>query len=172
MSTIKIAKLTNQKSYRQSPEYVLVFLILPRWLTVVTVIGWWSLSLSSSAYTTLFLAFLDGPFRWGSSPSSSSDWICFCLKGRLRRWEDLNVAALTRLRPRMTAENRRIFGLFCKARHEQFLSRATLFAKTGVYRQTFLGNLGLVAAVMLNKIWGAFPPYAERDTAPFPAERA
>jgi hypothetical protein len=73
-------------------------------------------------------------------------------QGCLRRWEDLNVAALTRLRPRMTAENRRIFGLFCKARHEQFLSRATLFAKTGVYRQTFLGNLGLVAAVVLNKI--------------------
>jgi glycosyltransferase involved in cell wall biosynthesis len=73
-------------------------------------------------------------------------------QGRLRRWEDLNVAGLTRLRPRMTAENRRIFGLFCKARHEPFLPRATLFAKAGVYRQTFLGNLGLIAAVVLNKI--------------------
>jgi glycosyltransferase involved in cell wall biosynthesis len=73
-------------------------------------------------------------------------------QGRFRHWEDLNVAALTRLRPRMTAENQRIFGLFCKARHEPLLRRATIFAQAGVYRQTLLGNLGLVAAVVLNKI--------------------
>src|SRR5258707_624976 len=73
-------------------------------------------------------------------------------QGRFRHWEDLNVAALTRLRPRMTAENQRIFGLFCKARHEPLLRRATIFRQAGVYRQTLLGNLGLVAAVVLNKI--------------------
>jgi glycosyltransferase involved in cell wall biosynthesis len=73
-------------------------------------------------------------------------------QGRFRHWEDLNVAALTRLRPRMSAENRRIFDLFRRARHEPLLRRATIFAQTGVYRQTTLGNLGLVAAVVLNKI--------------------
>jgi glycosyltransferase involved in cell wall biosynthesis len=73
-------------------------------------------------------------------------------QGRFRHWEDLNVAALTRLRPRMRAENQRILGLFCKARHERLLRRATIFAQAGVYRQTMFGNLGLVAAVMLNKI--------------------
>jgi glycosyltransferase involved in cell wall biosynthesis len=73
-------------------------------------------------------------------------------QGRFRYWEDLNVAALTRLRPRMSAENRRIFDLFRKARHEPLLRRATIFAQTGVYRQTTLGNLGLVAAMVLNKI--------------------
>jgi glycosyltransferase involved in cell wall biosynthesis len=73
-------------------------------------------------------------------------------KGRFRHWEDLIVAALTRLRPRMNAENRRIFDLFRKARHEPLLRRATIFAQSGVYRQTTLGNLGLVAAVVLNKI--------------------
>ncbi len=73
-------------------------------------------------------------------------------KGRFRHWEDLNVAALARLRPRMSAENRRIFDLFRKARHEPLLRRATIFAQSGVYRQTALGNLGLVAAVVLNKI--------------------
>jgi glycosyltransferase involved in cell wall biosynthesis len=73
-------------------------------------------------------------------------------QGRFRHWEDLNVAALTRLRPRMGAENRRISDLFCKARHEPLLRRATIFAQTGVYRQTLLGNLGLVAAVVLKKI--------------------
>ena len=73
-------------------------------------------------------------------------------QGRFRHWADLNVVALTRLRPRMSAENRRIFDLFRKARHEPLLRRATMFARSGVYRQTFLGNLGLAAAVVLNKI--------------------
>jgi len=73
-------------------------------------------------------------------------------QGRFRHWEDLNVAALTRLRPRMSAENQRIFDLFRRARYERLLRRATIFAQTGVYRQTTLGNLGLAAAVVLNKI--------------------
>jgi glycosyltransferase involved in cell wall biosynthesis len=62
-------------------------------------------------------------------------------QGRFRHWEDLNVAALTRLRPRMSAENRRIFDLFRKARHEPLLRRATIFAQSGVYRRILLGNL-------------------------------
>jgi glycosyltransferase involved in cell wall biosynthesis len=73
-------------------------------------------------------------------------------QGHFRHWADLNETALARLRPRMSAENRRVFGLFCKARHEPLLRRATIFAQTGVYRQTLLGNLGLAAAVVLRKI--------------------
>jgi hypothetical protein len=52
----------------------------------------------------------------------------------------------------MTTENRRIFDLFCKARHEPLLRRVIIFAQIGVYRQTMLGNLGLIAAVVLKKI--------------------
>ena len=52
----------------------------------------------------------------------------------------------------MRTENRRTFDLFCKARQAPFLRRATIFAQTGVYRQTLLGNLALVAAVVLRKI--------------------
>ena len=73
-------------------------------------------------------------------------------QGRFRHWQDLNVAALTRLWPHMCPENQRVFGLFCKARKQPFLERATILAETGVYRQTLLGNIGLVAAVALNKI--------------------
>src|SRR5260370_28358107 len=51
-------------------------------------------------------------------------------QGRFRPWEDLNVAALTRLRPCMSAENQRIFDLFRKARHEPLLRRATIFSPT------------------------------------------
>jgi len=73
-------------------------------------------------------------------------------QGRFRHWSELNVAALTRIRPRMNAENQQIFDLFCKARHRPLLQRAAMFAEAGVYRQTLLGNLGLAAAVVLNKI--------------------
>jgi glycosyltransferase involved in cell wall biosynthesis len=73
-------------------------------------------------------------------------------QGRFRYWSDLNVEALTRLRPRMNAENRQIFDLFCKARHRPLLQRARMFVQAGVYRQTLLGNLGLAAAVVLKKI--------------------
>jgi glycosyltransferase involved in cell wall biosynthesis len=73
-------------------------------------------------------------------------------QGRFRHWAELNVAALTRLRPRMNAENRQIFDLFCKARNRPLLQRAAMFVEAGVYRQTLLGNLGLAAAVVLNKI--------------------
>jgi hypothetical protein len=52
----------------------------------------------------------------------------------------------------MNAENRQIFDLFCRARHRPLLQRAAMFAEAGVYRQTLLGNLGLAAAVVLNKI--------------------
>jgi glycosyltransferase involved in cell wall biosynthesis len=73
-------------------------------------------------------------------------------KGRFRHWSDLNVAALTTLRPRMSVENRQTFDLFCKARHRSLLPRVKMFAEAGVYRQTLLGNLGLAAAVVLKKI--------------------
>jgi len=52
----------------------------------------------------------------------------------------------------MSRENRRIFDLFCTARGQPILTRASTFVQTGVHRQTLLGNLGLAAAVVLNKI--------------------
>jgi glycosyltransferase involved in cell wall biosynthesis len=73
-------------------------------------------------------------------------------QGRFRHWAELNVAALARIRPRMSAENQQIFDLVCKARHRPLLQRAAMFVEAGVYRQTLLDNLGLVAAVLLRKI--------------------
>jgi glycosyltransferase involved in cell wall biosynthesis len=73
-------------------------------------------------------------------------------QGRFRHWSNLNIEALARLRPRMTSENRQIFDLFCKARHQPLLQRAAMFARAGVYRQTLFGNLGLAVAVAFRKI--------------------
>jgi glycosyltransferase involved in cell wall biosynthesis len=72
--------------------------------------------------------------------------------GRFREWIDHNIAALKPLRSRMTPENQAVFDLFCEARNRPFTSRQIGFLKSGVYRQTLLGNLGLIAAAFLKKL--------------------
>ncbi|SRR6266540_932361 len=73
-------------------------------------------------------------------------------KGRFKRWTDMNEVALSKFRPFMTDLNREIFDLFCNARHATFFARLVGIARSGVYRQTLLGNIGLTAAAILKKI--------------------
>jgi glycosyltransferase involved in cell wall biosynthesis len=73
-------------------------------------------------------------------------------RGRFRQWIDLNVAALKPLRGRMTPENQALFDLFCEARDRSFFGRQIGFLKTGIYRQTPLGNVGLIVASLLKKL--------------------
>jgi glycosyltransferase involved in cell wall biosynthesis len=72
--------------------------------------------------------------------------------GRLQRWTDRNVGALEPFRPQMTAENRALFDLFRQSRKRGLFGRQIGFLRAGVYRQTFMGNLGLVLAVWIRKI--------------------
>jgi glycosyltransferase involved in cell wall biosynthesis len=73
-------------------------------------------------------------------------------RGRFRQWIDLNIAALKPLRGRMTLENQALFDLFCQARDRSFFGRQIGLLKTGIYRQTPLGNVGLVIASLLKKL--------------------
>jgi glycosyltransferase involved in cell wall biosynthesis len=72
--------------------------------------------------------------------------------GRLKRWTDAHEVALTKFRPRMTPANRELFDLFQEARHSGFHNRLRMMNRSGVYRQTRFGNIGLVAATLLKKI--------------------
>jgi glycosyltransferase involved in cell wall biosynthesis len=74
------------------------------------------------------------------------------LHGRFRDWSALNIAALKRLRSHMTAESRRTFDLFCRGRDENMLKRFVYFFRAGIYRQTLLGNIGLLAAIFMKRI--------------------
>lgn len=74
------------------------------------------------------------------------------LKGRFRGWIDLNTQALQCIHLRLTPENRRIFDEFCAARKRSLLPRLIGFKRSGIYRQTLLGNLSLIAAALLNKL--------------------
>lgn len=73
-------------------------------------------------------------------------------QGRFRRWGDSNISALARLRPRLTPENRAILDSFAQSRNQWLLPRLVGFKRCGIYRQTVLGNLGLIAAAIFNKI--------------------
>ncbi len=73
-------------------------------------------------------------------------------RGRFQRWSDMHVAALEPFRPHMTPENRALFDLFRASRQRGFFGRQIGFLNSGVYRQTFLDNLGLIVAVWARKI--------------------
>lgn len=73
-------------------------------------------------------------------------------QGRFKSWIDQNIRALQPLRLKLTPENRRILDQFSTARNQWLLPRLIGFKRSGIYRQTLLGNLGLVAAAIFKKI--------------------
>jgi glycosyltransferase involved in cell wall biosynthesis len=73
-------------------------------------------------------------------------------KGQFKVWTDLNLQALKGCESFLTSENKRLLEQFKVARQGAFIERALQMKKTGVYRQTLLGNLGLMAAIVFKKI--------------------
>jgi glycosyltransferase involved in cell wall biosynthesis len=75
------------------------------------------------------------------------------LGGRFRDWNETNIAALRRLPEHLiTPDNRRALDLFAAARSAALPKRLACLWQSGVYRQTLLGNLGLLAAAVLNRL--------------------
>jgi len=74
------------------------------------------------------------------------------LKGRFRAWTDENVRALRSIRPMLTDDNASTLDEFDLSRHGAMWGRISGLWIAGVYRQTILGNMALVAAAILRKI--------------------
>jgi len=75
------------------------------------------------------------------------------LGGRFRSWNELNLAALRSLPETiMTAANRTTLQLFAEARQASLFKRLGLLRRSGVYRQTWLGNIGLLVGALLKRI--------------------
>lgn len=72
--------------------------------------------------------------------------------GRFREWNEVNIAALFNSKQLLTQENLFRLEQFCELRHGYLLKRLHLAKKAGIYRQTFLGNLALIAAILMKKI--------------------
>jgi glycosyltransferase involved in cell wall biosynthesis len=75
------------------------------------------------------------------------------LGGRFREWNGTNIAALRRLPVHLIrSRNREILELLANARSASLLKRLQYLRQSGVYRQTVLGNLGMLAAAVLKRI--------------------
>lgn len=73
-------------------------------------------------------------------------------QGRFRSWNDGNIAALRKLQHLLTPKNRKILEQFAEARNMSLVPRLIHLKRSGIYRQTLLGNLGLVAAAIFRKL--------------------
>ena len=73
-------------------------------------------------------------------------------QGRFQKWADMNVTVLERIQGLMTDENRKTFELFRRSRKLSILPRAYGLMRSGVYRQSLLGNVGLALATLAGKI--------------------
>lgn len=74
------------------------------------------------------------------------------LDGHFKTWIDSNIYALSKTEVNITAENKFILDQFNEARNSNLFKRLYVFRKLDVYRQTFLGTLGLYVAIFLKKL--------------------
>jgi hypothetical protein len=72
--------------------------------------------------------------------------------GGVRRWTDMNVAALLPLLSEIMPENRRTLVDFVAARRENMLRRLMHISRSPIYRQTRLANLALRISFGLGKV--------------------
>lgn len=73
-------------------------------------------------------------------------------QGRFRDWNDIHIESLQAIRSRLTPDNQKILDQFSEARDQGLVSRLIGLKRSGIYRQTVLGNLGLIAAAIFKKI--------------------
>ena len=78
--------------------------------------------------------------------------ICMLWEGRFRKWNDNNITSLRKLQHKLTPENRETLERFINARQMSLIPRLIHLKRSGIYRQTLYGNLGLMIAAILGKM--------------------
>jgi glycosyltransferase involved in cell wall biosynthesis len=73
-------------------------------------------------------------------------------EGRFAQWNATNAAALAPLLSAMPAETRQVFDRFQNARVKAFPANLVWLVRSGVYRQTWLSDLGLWLATVTRRI--------------------
>lgn len=89
---------------------------------------------------------------------SNSSWAArlvrlrMIFQGRFYEWNEQNIRALEAMQHRLCEEHQTTLARFKDARDQTFFRRVLGFRMAGLYRQTFMGNLGLILATLLKKI--------------------
>lgn len=78
--------------------------------------------------------------------------ICLLMKGQLRGWVDQNIAGLRRIAPQLSQANKQVFDTFVASRNGRLLNRICNLKRSGVFRQTFMGNVGIFVAALFKKL--------------------
>lgn len=73
-------------------------------------------------------------------------------QGRFYEWNEQNIRALESMQHRLREEHLATLARFKAARGQTFFRRVQGIRLAGLYRQTFMGNLGLTLATLLKKI--------------------
>lgn len=73
-------------------------------------------------------------------------------QGHLKTWIDQHIIAMQPILPRLSPDNLSLFNRFTSARQRSIIPRIFGIWRSGIYRQTRLGNLGLLIAAIFNRI--------------------
>jgi glycosyltransferase involved in cell wall biosynthesis len=74
------------------------------------------------------------------------------LQNRNREWNTKHIEALLQSSDLLTEDSRRVLDQFSRARKARLAPRGLGIWRSGLHAQTFLGNLGLMAATVLRKL--------------------
>ena len=90
----------------------------------------------------------------GSNISLKDKWLRFCkvANGNFKIQNDHNLRAIINNQNLLTMRNRKTLTNFIKARKSCFLNRIFYFLKSGVYRQTLIGNFALFIGIVIKKV--------------------
>ena len=73
-------------------------------------------------------------------------------RGQLKKWSDMNIAALCSIKPMLNHGSKETLELFKKMRNATFKDRMRLMEVTGLYRKTWRGTISLLIAALIKKI--------------------
>lgn len=74
------------------------------------------------------------------------------MDGHFKHWNDKNIELLMPFRHLLTTENTKVLLSFENRRNSNILNRIKMIFDARLYRQTWCGNIALIAAIVLKKI--------------------
>lgn len=91
---------------------------------------------------------------WGMNTSFQAQIVRIkkLFAGRFQNWNECHIRELMKVERVLSLNNRSLLLLFAKARKQSLIPRVINFKKAGIYRQTFLENLGLTIAAVLGRV--------------------
>jgi len=85
---------------------------------------------------------------WGARMSR----LGFLIRGRFKDWNDANLAGLAACADLLTDDARQVLASFSESRSRKFPGRLRSLWRSGVYRQTVIGQFGLYVACAIGRL--------------------